>query len=428
MKRHFQQHRKSLSTTLKVRQTHVKQSQKHHTETKTKPKTQTTSRPSHTKKIFTNPYYNRTNLLIRLKLLLFPSPAYITCRFLHLGVNLTPIMIKKVLSLDDLRGRSFAVDANNYLYQFLSLIRMPNGTPLQDSHGNITSHLAGLMFRSTRLIHDYDILLVFVFDGEPPQLKQHEIIRRRQLREKATLEWQIALKKGDYATAFSKAVMTSRLTRPLIEDAKHLLSLLGIPFVQAPSEAEAQGAYMAMKGEVWAASSKDYDSLLFGAPRLLRYLTITGREFLPSKGISRPLKPELIELDKFLGNYNITREQLIDVAILIGTDFNEGVRGIGPKTALNLIKKYDEIENLPSEVKSKIETQNYETVRRFFLQPQLTSDYALTYTELNEDGLHHFLCDQRDFSRNRVETVIQRMKTFYKSKRQTELKNWFKTN
>jgi len=343
-----------------------------------------------------------------------------------LGVNLTPIIVKTVLSLDDLRGKSFAVDANNYLYQFLSLIRMPDGTPLQDSHGNITSHLAGLMFRSTRLIHDYNIDLVFVFDGTPPQLKQHEITKRREQREKATQEWKKALQKGDYATAFSKAVMTSRLTQPLIEDAKHLLSLLGIPFVQAPSEAEAQGAYMAIRGDVWAANSKDYDSLLFGAPRLLRYLTISGREFLPSKGISRPLRPELITLNEFLDSCNITREQLVDMAILIGTDFNEGIKGIGPKTALSLIQKHGEIGNLPVEIKSKIETQDYEAVRRFFQQPQVTSDYTLRYTEVDEDELYHFLCDQRDFSRDRVETVTQRMRAFYKkSKRQTELRDWF---
>jgi len=345
-----------------------------------------------------------------------------------LGVNLTPIMVKEVLSLEDLRGKSFAVDANNYLYQFLSLIRMPNGVPLQDSHGNITSHLAGLMFRSTRLIHDYGIYLVFAFDGAPPQLKQREITKRRELREKATQEWHRALEKGDFATAFSKAVMTSRLTRHMIEDAKHLLSLLGIPFVQAPSEAEAQGAYMAMRGDVWAASSKDYDSLLFGAPRLLRYLTISGREFLPSKGTSRPLKPELIELEKLLSGLNISRQQLIDLAILIGTDFNEGVKGIGPKTALTLVQKHGEIESLPSDIRSKIEVQDYAAVRRFFLQPQVTSDYSLKHGEINEDELYHFLCDQRDFSRDRVETVIERMRAFYRRSRQIELKDWFKEN
>jgi len=335
-------------------------------------------------------------------------------------------MVKTVLSLDDLRGKSFAVDAPNYLYQFLSLIRMPDGTPLQDSHGNVTSHLAGLMFRSTRLMHDYDMQLAFVFDGKPPQLKQHEIMKRREKRQKATVEWQNALQKGDYATAFSKAVMTSRLTQPLIEDAKNLLALLGIPFVQAPSEAEAQSACMAMKGDVWAASSKDYDSLLFGAPRLLRYLTISGREFLPSKGISRLLKPELIELDKFLGNYGITREQLVDIAMLIGTDFNEGVKGIGPKTALSLIQKHGNIESLPVDIKSKLKTQNCEAVRRFYMQPDVTSDYTAKYGEMNEDGLYEFLCRQRDFSQSRVETVVQRMRAFYKRKRQAELKEWFR--
>jgi len=343
-----------------------------------------------------------------------------------LGVNLTPIIIKKILSLEDLRGKSLAVDAQNYLYQFLSLSRMQDGTPLQDSHGNITSHLAGLMFRSTRLIHDYDMYLVFVFDGLPPQLKQREIMKRREMREKATQEWQTALKAGDYATAFSKAVMTSHLTHPMIEDSKKLLQFLGIPFVQAPSEAEAQAAYMALKGEVWAASSKDYDSLLFDAPRLLRYLTISGREFLPSKGVSRPLKPELIELDKFLSNYEITREQLIEIAVLIGTDFNEGVKGIGPKTALNLIKKHGKIETLPNEMKETLEAQNYREVRKFFLEPKVTNNYTLRYGELQEDKLYSFLCDQRDFSHERVETVIQRMKTFYASRKQTELKKWFK--
>ena len=345
-----------------------------------------------------------------------------------LGVNLTPIMIKKILRLENLRGKSFAVDANNMLYQFLALIRMPDGTPLQDSNGNITSHLAGLMFRSTRLICDYNIRLIFVFDGKPPKLKQREIVKRRELREKATVEWKAALRAGDHITAFSKAVMTSRLTRPMTKDAKKLLQLLGIPFVQAPSEAEAQTAYMAFKGDVWAANSKDYDSLLFGAPRLLRYLTISGKEFLPSKGIARPLKPELINLSSFLSHHGITREQLIDIAILMGTDFNKGIKGIGPKTAVNLLKRHGKIENMPDEIRSKIEGQNSEQVRKLFLQPPVTSNYTLNYASLNEEGLTDFLCNQRDFSRQRVETAIRRMKKFYADKKQTELEKWFTKN
>ncbi len=341
-----------------------------------------------------------------------------------LGVNLTPIMVKQVLRLEDLRGKSFAVDANNFLYQFLSLIRTQDGTPLKDSSGRITSHLAGLMFRATRLMHDYGMDLVFVFDGKPPKLKEQEILKRRELREKATLEWEKALRMGDYATAFSKAVMTSRLTKPLIDDAKQLLEFLGIPYIQAPSEAEAQTAYMNVRGDVWASSSKDYDSLLFGTPRLLRYLTISGTEFLPSKGVARPLKPELIDLKRLLSHHEITQKQLIDLAILIGTDFNDGIRGIGPKTALQLLKKHSRIEELPSNVRMKV-SERYEDVRKIFLEPDVTSNYALQYGNLREEELYSFLCDQREFSKKRVETVVQRMKRFYLTRRQVGLEEWF---
>lgn len=341
-----------------------------------------------------------------------------------MGVNLTPIIIKRILSLDNLRGKSLAVDANNYLYQFLALIRTRDGTSLKDKKGNITSHLAGLMFRSTRLIQDYQIRLVFVFDGKPPKQKEQEISKRHQLREKALAEYKQALEKGDLAGAWSKVVMTSRLTAPLIEDAKRLLSLLGIPFVQAPSEAEAQTAYMAKKSDVWAASSKDYDSLLFGAPRLLRYLTIYGREFYPSNGTSKPLKPELMELERILAYNGLTQQQLIDIAILVGTDFNKGVKGIGPKTALKLMKEYGIIENLPTETKSRL-AENFDEIRNIFLHPSVTNDYSLDYGELQEEALYRFLCEDRDFSKERVDVVAERMRKFYTHQRQERLEEWF---
>ena len=340
-----------------------------------------------------------------------------------MGVYLTPIIVRHVLRLENLKGRSFTVDANNYLYQFLALIRLPDGTPLRDSDGHVTSHLAGLMFRTTRLLYEYDMDLVFVFDGEPPSLKMAEISRRRELRDKAYEEWIKALQQGDLAAAFSKAIVTSRLTRDMIEDAKRLLDLLGIPYVQAPGEAEAQAAHMALKGDVWAASSKDYDSLLFGTPRLLRYLTITGKEYLPSKGVFRPLYPELIELSEFLARHGISHEQLVDLAIMIGTDFNEGIKGIGPKKALKLIKTYGKLENLPDEI-FKLVSPNFDEIRRIFLEPKVTDDYSLEYGELKEDELYRFLCDERDFSKKRVETAVKRMKAFYSRKKQRKLGEW----
>jgi len=181
------------------------------------------------------------------------------------GVLLTPIAVRHPTTLEALHGRTIAIDGNLELYQFLSIMRTRDGTPLQDSQGRITSHLNGLVFRTTRLIADYEIHPVFVFDGPPPELKWAEIRKRREVREKSQREYQAAVASGDTATAWSKAVMTSRLTRPMVDEAKTLLGLLGIPWIQAPSEGEAQAAFLARRGDAWAAGSKDYDSLLFGA-------------------------------------------------------------------------------------------------------------------------------------------------------------------
>lgn len=342
-----------------------------------------------------------------------------------MGVNLTPIIVKHILSLEELRGKSYAVDANNYLYQFLALVRMPDGTPLKDSRGNVTSHLAGLISRTTRLIHDYGLDMIFVFDGRPPYLKKLELSKRKEVRERALKDWEKALEAGDYPTAFRKAVVSSRLTQPMVNDAKRLLELLGIPHVQAPSEAEAQAAYMASNGSVWAASSKDYDSLLFGASRLVRYLTISGKEYLPSKGTFRPLKPELIIMDEFLDHLKIDHAQLIDLAILIGTDFNQGVRGIGPKKALELVRRYEKLEDMPRDILSKI-TTDFNDIRTIFMKPEVTTHYKLGYGQLKEEELYHFLCSERNFSRNRVETAVVRMKEIYSRKREAGLDEWLR--
>jgi len=342
-----------------------------------------------------------------------------------MGTNLRPIIVKKQISLEQLKWKRLAVDANNTLYQFLSVIRLPDGSPLKDSRGNATSHLAGLAFRTTRLISEHKILPVFAFDGKPPILKADEIEKRDEIRKKYAREWREALEKHDYAKAFSKSVVTARLTKHMVDDAKLLLQLLGIPYIQAPSEAEAQCAYMAMKGDAWAANSRDYDSLLFGAPRLVRYITIAGREFMPSRGVSRKLRPEIIELREFLHHHGITREELIDLAVLIGTDFNSGIRGIGPKKALKLVRQYGSLDRLPKDLRLQL-PRNYEEIREIFLQPSVTGNYRLAYEHVDEEGLLRFLCEEHDFSQVRVEKLIERMRVARQSiKSQSELENWF---
>ena len=323
-----------------------------------------------------------------------------------MGVILTPIVQPRQIALGDLAGKTLAVDAHGDLYQFLALIRLRDGTPLKDSQGRVTSHLSGLFFRTTRLIAEHRLKLVFVFDGVPPPEKKAELARRRAVKAEFEKAREEALARGDLEDAYAKATMTSKLTREMVAEARELLGLLGLPVVQAPSEGEAQAAHMALRGDVWAAASKDYDTLLFGAPRLLRFLTISGKEFLPSKGQFCPLIPEVIELETQLAAWGISREGAIDLALLIGTDFNDGVRGIGPKKALALVKKHERIESMPEEIREAV--GDVTPLRSLYLSPAATDDYDIEFTDPDREGIVRFLCDERQFSRERVLDALDR--------------------
>jgi flap endonuclease-1 len=323
-----------------------------------------------------------------------------------MGVVLTPIVHPQPIALAELRDKTLAVDGHGELYQFLALIRLRDGTPLRDAGGRVTSHLSGLFFRTTRLIAEHGVKLVFVFDGAPPPAKAQEIERRRAVKVEFEQARDEALARGDFETAYAKATMTSRLTREMVGEARELLRMLGLPVVQAPSEGEAQAAHMARSGRVWAAASKDYDTLLFGAPRLLRFLTISGKEFMPSQGRFRPLVPELIALDAHLAAWRISREALVDLALLVGTDFNDGVRGIGPKKALALVQRHGAIEQMPAEIRDAV--GDVASLRQIYLDPDVTDDYAIAFGEPDVDGVIRFLCDERQFSHQRVADALTR--------------------
>jgi flap endonuclease-1 len=324
-----------------------------------------------------------------------------------LGVQLTPIIVKQTIRLEDLRGRTIAIDGNGELYQFLALIRMPDGRPLQDSRGRVTSHLSGLFYRTTRLIAEHRVRPVFVFDGTPPALKAAEIVRRREIKERYDRELEEARTAGDLARAYSKSTMTSRLTRAMVAESAELVRRLGLPVIQAPSEAEAQAAHMAATGGVWAAVSKDYDSLLFGATRLVRFLTFSGKEFLPSKGTFRPITPELLNLTELLVALGISREQLVDLAILVGTDFNTGIKGIGPKTALKLVKAHGRLEDLPGEIRDQVMPVAAD-VRAIYLSPDVIDVGEPEFGTCDEAGVLQLLCVEHEFSRERVSAALQR--------------------
>jgi len=347
------------------------------------------------------------------------------------GVNLKeliPDSAKKTLELVELKGKIVSIDGYNALYQFLTAIRQPDGTPLKDSKGRITSHLSGLFYRTINLM-EHGIKPVYVFDGKPPELKAIEIARRKKIKEEAVKKYEEALAKGDLEAAKRYAQMASKLTEDMVETAKKLLSAMGIPWIQAPAEGEAQAAYMAAKGDVWAAGSQDYDSLLFGAPKLVRNLTITGRRKLPRKDIYIEIKPELIYLDKLLSSLGISREQLIDIAILLGTDYNpEGVKGVGPKTALKYIKTYGSLEKVLKIIKADFPVDPLK-IKEYFLKPPVTDNYNIEWKEPNRDEVIKILVYDHDFSETRVNNALNRLEKAYKEHvktRQLGLDMWFR--
>lgn len=344
-----------------------------------------------------------------------------------MGVDLKDLVPKTVVSLENLSGKSIAIDAYNALYQFLAIIRQPDGTPLKDSSGKITSHLSGLLYRTANLA-EMGIKTVYVFDGAPPALKEVEIKRRMQIKEEATIKYEKALAEGKMEEARTYAQMTSRLKDYMAEDSKRLLNLMGIPWIQAPSEGEAQAAHLTKKGATNFCASQDYDSILFGAPLLIRNVTISGRRKLPGKPVYVDVVPEIVELDKTLKALDITYGQLIDLGILIGTDYNpEGVKGIGPKTALKLIKEHDNLEKILEttlkDAKFPVEPQK---IREVFLHPKVRDDYKLEWREPDVEGVVDFLCREKDFTEDRVRKALEKMAAGMKeAKAKTTLEKWF---
>ncbi len=338
-----------------------------------------------------------------------------------MGINLADIVTSEPRTLEDFSGKVLAIDAFNTLYQFLAIIRQPDGTPLMDHQGRVTSHLSGIIYRVSNFVAA-GIKPAFVFDGEPPRLKARTIVARGEIKRRAEREWREAVEIGDLATARTKAMQTSRLTGEMVDQSKRLLDLLGIPWVQAPAEGEAQASTMAQTGVAYAAASQDFDSLLFGSPRLVKNLAISGRRKLPRKEVYVDVQPEEISLEATLANLGITREQLVDMGLLIGTDFNEGVKGIGPKKALALIKKHGSLEPALEELGVEIESKD--EVREIFLKPNVLPNVELQFRDPDADGVRRMLCDEHDFSPDRIKAALEKFGSARSEQRQRSLDSW----
>ncbi|MBU2560904.1 MAG: flap endonuclease-1 [Nanoarchaeota archaeon] len=328
-----------------------------------------------------------------------------------MGVNLKDIVVKKEISLTDLKNRKLVVDGNNILYQFLSTIRQPDGTPLMDSKDNVTSHLNGLFHRTTKLMH-YGIRLVFVFDGKAPDLKHAERERRAGIKKEAERLYEEAKKEGDAEGMKKYSMRTSRLSSEMIDEAVELIGALGLPVVRAPSEGEAQAALMVKRGDVFAEISQDYDCLLFGVPRMIQNLTISERKKKRDKLSYETVKPQLIELEPNLKHLGLTHDQLIVLGMLVGTDYNiGGIKGIGPKKAVDLVKKQgDDFDALFSEMKWDDHFgYSWKEVFRLFKEMPVKEDYVLEWKALDRDKVVQVLCEKHDFSRERVEDTLDKL-------------------
>ncbi len=346
-----------------------------------------------------------------------------------MGVDLGDLAVKNPVPLQSLSGKVIAIDAFNVLYQFLASIRQEDGTPLMDFKGRVTAHLSGLFYRSCRLINN-GIKPVYVFDGKPSIHKEKTRKERSEVRKMAEEKWKKALEEEKYDEAKKYAQGTSRLTRDMVEECKLLLQAMGIPYVQAEGEGEAQAAGMVQNGIAHATASQDYDALLFGSPVLLRNISITGRRKVPRQDRYIMVEPEEINLKQTLKSLGIDREKLIMVGILLGTDFNEGVRRVGPKTAIKIVREINSLDEMRAYVREKYEHEfdvEPEKIMDLFLKPPYVEvRKKFTWGNADNEALMGLLVGEHDFSEERVSrTFDEMMKTLKETSSQSKLDDWF---
>jgi flap endonuclease-1 len=340
-----------------------------------------------------------------------------------LGLDLKPLVIREKTKLESFSSKVVAIDAYNAIYQFLAIIRGPDGLHLADADGRVTSHLSGLFYRNINFL-SLGIKPVYVFDGKPPSLKSAEIERRKQIKRDATVKYEKAISEGDLGAARKYAQQTTSMKDGMVDDSKRLLRFFGIPFIDAPSEGEATAAHLTKTDQAFASASQDFDSVLFGAKRLVRNFTNSGRRKIPNRNTYIEIEPEIIDTKKTLSELGLTQEQIVDVGILIGTDFNpDGFERVGPKTALKMIKEHSKLEKIP-QIQDKLAEIDYQQIRNIFLKPEVADVSEIVFDKIDYDGITNYLVEERSFSPDRVQTSLNRLKKAIEKKSQT-LEQWF---
>jgi flap endonuclease-1 len=323
-----------------------------------------------------------------------------------MGLQIGDIVSRTDVKFEDLRGKVIAVDAYNAIYQFLSSIRQPDGTPLMDSNRRVTSHLSGLFYRNISLLSE-GIKLIYVFDGEYHELKgkTHEI--RGGAKAEAKEKYDLAKEEDDIEAMGKYARGFARLDKEMAEESKELLKAMGIAVVQAPGEGEMQCAQLVKEESAWAVGSQDYDSLVVGGNRLIQNLTLARKRKTRSGFVY--ISPEIIEYEKVLQDLSIDADGLICLAILVGSDFNPGgIKGIGPKKALALVKA----KKYPVEIFKEFEGRmnfNWQEVFEIFKKPNVEKNLNVEFGKLDVSGVKKILVEKHEFSLERVEKQLGKL-------------------
>ena len=338
-----------------------------------------------------------------------------------MGVALTSLIEPKEIDIGKLKGKILAVDASNIIYQFLTTIRQRDGSPLTDSQGRITSHLTGLFTRTIKFMQQ-GMKFVYVFDGKPPELKFKVQEKRKEIKKEAERLLKKAKEEEDDEAIRKYSSRVSYMTSDIVEESKELIQALGLPIVQAPSEGEAQASFMVSEGDCDAVVSQDADCLLFGATKLIRNLSVEGRRKIASKLAYKKVNPDMIVLEDVLNNLGISHKQLVVLGILIGTDYNPGgVKGIGPKTALKMLKKYrEDFDKLFENVDWSFD-HSWKDVYNLITKMKVTKDYKLEWKKINKEKVMEILCDKHDFNMERIKKQLDK----FEDDKQKGLQQWF---
>ena len=346
-----------------------------------------------------------------------------------MGLNISEIIPRRELDVSELKGKIICVDAFNTLYQFLTSIRQPDGTPLMDSKKRVTSHLSGIFYRNTNLLAE-GIKMVYVFDGIPPEQKIRTFRKRKEIRDLTEEKYKSAKDDEDLDSMKRYGSQLLRLNDEMIEESKELLEAMGIAVVQAPSEGEAEAAYLAkIKKEVYASVSQDYDSILFGAPKLIRNLTLARRRKTVSGYVE--IKPEMIELDKVLNHLEINLDQLICLGILVGTDYNpKGIPRIGQKKALQIVKQNKSPALIFESIKEKMDALSdedkfdWKEIFELFHKPNVKNE-KFKFGKIDEKKIKKILVEKHEFSLERIEKQLEKLKEIQEEQKQKDLGKWF---